>query len=183
MRQPFLIGERVYLQWLDEDDVTEDYVAWLNDPEVTRYLHTGRLPATKTSVREYVARFQRSTTDLIFAITDRQTEQHIGNVTLNRIDWINRTADTGLLIGRKEFWGRGYAAEAWSLVIDYAFRRLGLRKIVAGAVADHAPSIAALKKLGFVVEGTFRQEMFVDGEYRDVLRLGLLREEFRSAPG
>ena len=55
---------------------------------------------------------------------------------------------------------------------------LGLRKIIAGAIIDNAACIAVLKKLGFRIEGTFRQEFLVEGEYRDGLRLGLLKEEF-----
>jgi RimJ/RimL family protein N-acetyltransferase len=84
------------------------------------------------------------------------------------------------MIGCKEFWGKGYAFEAWGLLLDFAFGRLGLHKVVAGAVADHVASVAVLRKLGFQLEGVSRQEVFVDGAYRDCLRFGLLREEFRN---
>jgi len=178
MRRPFLVGERLYLRLLEESDMGDEYLGWLNDAEVTRYLETGNFPSTPHTLRKYVEHFQNSTTDLLFAIIDRGTDQHIGNVTLNRINWIHRTADTGLMIGRKEFWGRGYAFEAWSLIIEYAFRRLGLQKVVAGTVANNTASIVTLEKLGFKMEGTFRREYFINGEYQDGVRLGLLREEF-----
>jgi RimJ/RimL family protein N-acetyltransferase len=178
MRRPFLVGKKVYLRLLEESDIGDEYVEWLNDYEVTRYLETGQFPSSPEAIRTYLERFQDSTTDLIFAIVDTETDQHIGNVTLNRINWINRTADTGLIIGPKESRGKGYAFEAWSLILEYAFQRLGLRKIIAGAVVDNAASITILKKLGFKIEGTFRQEFLVDGEYKDGVRLGLLREEF-----
>lgn len=180
MRRPFLVGQRLYLRLLEESDISQDYVGWLNDAEVTRYMETGTYPSTPESIRTYLERFQGSTTDVIFAIVDRETDQHIGNVTLNNINWIHRTADTGLIIGRKDFWGKGCAFEAWSLVLEYAFQRLGLRKIIAGAIADNTASIAVLEKLGFRVEGRLRQEFLVDGEYRDGVRLGLLREEFHK---
>jgi len=180
MRRPFLVGKKVYLRLLEDSDIGEEYVGWLNDYEVTRYLETGKFPSTPESIRKYLERFQDSTTDLIFAIVDKDTDQHIGNVTLNRINWINQTADTGLIIGPKESRGKGYAFEAWSLILEYAFHRLGLRKIIAGAVVDNAASITVLKKLGFKIEGTFRQEFLLDGEYRDGVRLGLLREEFHK---
>ncbi len=178
MNRAFLVGERLYLRSLEESDIGEEYLGWLNDVEVTRYLETGNFPSTPHTILKYVEHFQNSTTDLLFAIIDRETEQHIGNVTLNRISWIHRTADTGLMIGRKEFWGRGYAFEAWHLLVEYAFQRLGLRKIIAGAVADNIASIVTLEKLGFKIEGTFRKEYLVDGEYQDAVRLGLLREDF-----
>ena len=180
MQQPFLVGDKLYLRSLQESDIGEEYIGWLNDCEVTRYLETGKYPSTQETVHDYLERFKHSTTDFAFAIIDRETDQHIGNVTLNHINWFHRTADTGLMIGRKEFWGKGYASEAWSLIIEYAFNRLGLWKITAGAVADNDRSVAVLKKIGFKVEGTFRQEFFVDGEYRDVIRLGLLRDGFHG---
>jgi RimJ/RimL family protein N-acetyltransferase len=168
----------VYLRLLEESDISEEYVGWLNDCEVTRYMETGKFPATPESIRQFLQRFHGSTTDIIFGIIDRETDQHVGNVTLNHINWIHRTADTGLMIGRKDFWGKGYAFEAWSLFLEYAFQRLGLRKIIAGVIVDNTASFVTLQKLGFKVEGTLRQEYLVDGEYRDGVRLGLLREQF-----
>lgn len=77
-----------------------------------------------------------------------------------------------------EFWRKGYAFEAWSLLLEYAFEALGLRKIIAGAVVDNVPSMAVLEKLGFQVEGTLRQEFVMNGECRDAVGFGLLKHEF-----
>jgi len=178
MQQPFLIGQKLYLRPLEESDTCGEYLKWLNDAEVTRFMETGKFPSTPETIRLFMERFRGSATDIILAIVDQKTDQHIGNVTLNHINWIHRTAETGLMIGRKDFWGKGYAFEAWSVVLEYAFQRLGLRKIIAGAIIDNVASIAVLKKLGFKIEGTFRQEFLVEGEYRDGVRFGLLREEF-----
>ena len=177
MQHPILIGQRLYLRPLEESDIGEDYVGWLNDFDVTRYLETGVFPSTAESIRQYLDRFQDSTTDIIFAIVDCETGQHIGNVTLNRIDWVHRTADTGLMIGRKEFWGKGYATEAWSLVVGHAFQRLGLRKITAGVVDDNKASLTALQKVGFQIEGRLRDGVWCDGQFRDKLLMGLQRDE------
>ena len=183
MRCPFLVGPRLYLRPFEESDISERYVQWLNDPEVTQYFGFGKFPVTVADARRYLERFKGSTTDLILAIIDRESDQHIGNVTLNRIHWINRTADTGIMIGQKEFWGKGYAFEGWGLLFDYAFQRLGLRKIIAGAVEGHAASLSVLRRLGFQTEGILRDENLLDGEYRDSIRMGLFQEEFYGAIG
>ncbi len=180
MKSPFLIGKLCYLRPVEESDVTEEYISWLNDPAVHRYLGWGRFPVTRASLLSSVERFWGSDKDVLLAIVDRKTDLHIGNVALNRINWIHRNADTGLVIGRKEFWGKGYATEAWFLAIDYAFKVLNLHKIIATVVAGHDSSQAALEKLGFQVEGTHREEFFLEGKYRDYIRLGILREEFCS---
>jgi len=174
----FLVGDRLYLRPLDEADLGADYLAWLHDPDVTRYLETGRFPSTVEALRAFLRRFEHATDNLAFAIVDKDKDLHIGNVTLNSINWVHRTADTGLMIGRKEFWGRGYAFDAWSVLIEYAFSRLNLRKIVAGVIEDNAASLHVLQRLGFRVEGTKRAAVFVDGSYRNSLLLGMFRDEF-----
>jgi ribosomal-protein-alanine N-acetyltransferase len=103
MYRPFLIGQKLYLGALEGSDVCEEYIKWLNDTEVTRYMEIGKYPSTPETIRVFLERFQGSTTDIIFAIVDQKTDQPGGNVTFNRINWIHRTADTGLMIGHREF--------------------------------------------------------------------------------
>lgn len=182
MKRPFLVGPRLYLRAFEESDITEEYLGWLNDPEVTRYLGVGKFPETPATVRKYLERFAGATTDFIYAIVERGSGDHIGTVTLNGIQWLNRTVETGLVIGRKDLWGKGYAFEAWSLVIEYALVRLGLRRVTAGSVVDNKGSIAVLRRLGFQEEGRLRQAVFVNGQYLDVVRFGLLRDEFHKLP-
>lgn len=181
MKQPLLAGKKLILRPFEPSDLGEEYLGWLNDPEVTRYLGVGREPATLESVRRYVEGFRGSDTGFLFAIVDRQTGKHIGNVTLNHIHRVNKTADTGLMIGDKAFWGRGYAFEAWVLLIEYAFSKLELRKIIAGAVAGNEASLSVLRRLGFREEGVLREEFFLNGKYLDTVRLGLLQHEFTPA--
>ena len=176
----FLNSNRIYLRALEESDITEDYVAWLNDPEGTRHMESGRFPASVQSILQYLERFQHGEGDVIFAIIDRATEKHIGNVTLTSIHQTHRSAHTGLMLGNKDFWGQGYAFEAWSLIIEYAFDRLGLRKIIAGARAKNEASVTILKKLGFKEEGVFRKEFFSEGEFVDSIHMGLFRQEFHK---
>lgn len=174
----FLSSDRIGLRPLTKSDISQDYLSWLNDFEVTRYLEVGRFPQTAADVEKFLVRFQTSLNDLVFAIIDRETDLHIGNVTLNNVNMVHRSGDTGLMIGRKEFWGKGLAIEAWGLLIEYAFDRLGLRKIIAGVIDGNVASLKTLQKLGFQIEGTLRQEVLVSGEHQDVFRLGLFKDEY-----
>lgn len=180
MKCPFLEGKKCCLRPVEEGDLTEEYVGWLNDPAITRYLGVGRFPINKEDLRDSLDRFKNSKSDILLAIIDRETDLHIGNVALNRINWVHRNADTGLVIGRKEFWGKGYATEVWGLVLRYAFESLNLHKVIATVVAGHDSSQAALEKLGFQVEGRGREEFFLDGKYHDYMRLGLLAGDWRG---
>ena len=180
MKKPFLIGKKCYLRPLEEADVNDEYARWFNDPAVTRFLGMGKFPITKEGIRASLEdRFRHSKNDVILAIADKKKDLHIGNVALNHINWVHRTADTGLVIGRKEFWGKGYASEAWTLLLRYAFDTLNLHKLIATVVSGHDSSQAALEKLGFKVEGRGREEFFLEGKRYDYIRLGMLRKEFK----
>lgn len=180
-RKIALRGPRIELRPLTEADLTDAYVGWLNDPEVTRYLTIGGTTSTRESLRAYFERFRSGRSDWLFAIIERASGRHIGNVTINHLHPRHRIADTGLMIGCKECWGRGYAYETWRLVIRHAFERLGARKLIAGAVEDNTASIATLEKLGFKREGVLRGEFLLDGRPRDLIRFGLFQDEFEAA--
>lgn len=179
MQQPFLMGERLYLRVLHESDITEENISWLNDPQATQFLEmTGAFPATNDSMKQWLDKFQDTTSELAFAIVDKETARHIGNITLSNINWVHRTAILPILIGSKDFWGKGYGTEAESLLIDYAFNRLGLRKMHHTPIASNIGSIRMAEKLGFQLEGIMREDVFLEGEWHDQLRMGLFVNEF-----
>ena len=178
MKTPFLIGDRIYLRPLCRDDLNECYLSWLNDPEVNRFLTSGRFPYTMDELESYYERLVGSRSEIILAIIDKSTDKHIGNIKLGPIDWISREAALGLLIGEKSFWGQGYGTEAVRLILDYAFKRLNLHKVCLGVHANHPEAIGAYKRAGFREEGRLREAAFIWGEYVDGLRMGVLREEY-----
>ena len=181
MRIPFLVGERIYLRPLDESDITEENIEWLNDTETTRFLEmTGAFPATYDTMKQWLEKYENSTTNLAFALVHKSTDRHIGNIALTDINWIHRTAVISLLIGVKEFWGKGYGTESQSLIIDYAFNRLGVRKMHSNPIVSNIPSVKIAEKLGFQLEGVMRKDIFLEGEYHDKLRMGMFPNEFQK---
>lgn len=79
-----------------------------------------------------------------------------------------------------EYQRDGYATEAVSLAIDTLFRSYDVPSIGAGVYDFNEASQGLLESLGFAQEGRQRKYKFVDGEYRDNLKYGLLREEWRE---
>jgi [ribosomal protein S5]-alanine N-acetyltransferase len=177
MRQPFLVGDRIYLRQLEPVDVQGPYLAWVNDYEVTRFLETGSYPQSEDALAAYVS--VTSGPDNIFlAIVEKGTEVHVGNVKLGPIHRVHRRADMGIMIGDKTRWDRGYGREAVALIVAYGFDRLNLIKIGLGVYADHDHAVRLYESLGFRVEGRLRQHLFRDGAYHDKLVMGVLREDF-----
>ena len=178
MHHPFIIGEKIYLRGLERADLEGDYFQWLNDYEVTKFLESGRFPYTKEALEEYYRNTALSNNNVIFAIIDGETDKHIGNIKLGPINWITRISPLGIMIGNKDFWGKGCGTEAIRLVLDYAFKRLNLHKVTAGMAAIHQASIKAFQKAGFEIEGQAKSQFSVDGEYCDSLYIGITKEDF-----
>jgi ribosomal-protein-alanine N-acetyltransferase len=184
MKTPFIAGRQVYLRPLEREDLNERYLGWLNDREVNRYLESGTFPATADDLKKFYEQTVGGPGQVILAVADGETDQHIGNVKLGPIDWVHRKSLFGILIGERQFWGRKVGTEATRLLVEYGFFRLNLRRIELGVYAEHEAAVRAYLRVGFQIEGRFRQALFHEGGYKDQLRMGLLRSEYRpDAPG
>ena len=83
--------------------------------------------------------------DIRLAVCDAKTEKYIGNVYLTDINYVNRTAESHILIGEKEFWGKGIASEAYLLLLDYAFNEIGLNRIEARVLESNFAIALSIK--------------------------------------
>lgn len=171
-----LDGARLRLRPVTLQDVTERYVAWLNDPEVQRYSEYQFIRHTIGSVREYVERIATDSRNTFFAIVVRATGQHIGNVKLGPIDLNHRRASIGIMIGERSCWGHGYASEAIVLLERYAFDALGLHKLTAGMYATNVASYRLFVKLGYVEEGRRRAHCRQGDHWVDYIECGKVED-------
>ena len=181
MKHPFLIGEHVYLRGIERGDLTGDYFQWLNDPEVTKHLESGRFPNTVEAMESYYTAKSNSPCDALFMIVLKEQDRSIGTIKLGWIDWVHRYAEYGIMIGAKDVWGLGYGTEAGRLLLNYAFRRLNLHKVTLGVVADHECAVRSYQRLGFREEGRLTELLYVDGGYWDKLLMGVTHDQFYAA--
>jgi ribosomal-protein-alanine N-acetyltransferase len=177
----FIGGELVYLRPLGREDLSGPYFSWMNDPEVTCYMESGIFPTTADDLEKFFREVTGSRNQVMLAVADKKTHQHIGNVKLGPIDWVHRRTHFGILIGEKKFWGKGVGAEATRLIVEYAFRRLNLNRVDLGVYAEHGAAVRCYEGIGFKIEGRLRQDLFHHGEYKDRLWMGLLRSEYKPA--
>ena len=150
-------GSRVYLRRLGEKDATQEYCDWLNDPEVNRYLVT--TGATIEESRQYIKEKSESPDCLFLGIFFKENEKHIGNVKLEPIDFKNKKAALGIMLGDKKYWGRGLGTEAMKLLLDWAFDNLGLKEVTTGAVSENKAAIKAYQKAGFQIVGAKKKSI------------------------
>ena len=169
-------SKRLLLRPIELADVNETYRSWMNDPVVMQYTESRFQTHSLEQIRDYVRSVQADPGSRFFAIIEKETGKHIGNVKMGHIHPVHRHADVGIIIGDKTCWGKGYAAESLRLVAGYARESLKLHKLTAGIYANNLGSLQAFLKAGFVMEGRFSQHWFCDGEFVDGLQVGLLLE-------
>jgi [ribosomal protein S5]-alanine N-acetyltransferase len=101
MHHPFIVGERLYLRRVERADLGTDYFQWLNDPDVTRHMYNGTFPNSEEAMVAYYEQTVQSTDRVNLAMVRREDDRHIGNIGLSAIDWVNRTAEVGIIIGER----------------------------------------------------------------------------------
>jgi len=155
MKNPFLTGEKVYLRTINEHDLTATYREWFNDEEVCKFNSHHRFPNYDENMTDYFNRVIRSRENLILAICDKKSDSHIGNISLQNIDTLNRTAEFAIIVGDKAHWGKGAGKEAARLLLRHIGRKY--RHAEDGGIAwiQRGRSVAA---------GTF-QKRIVQGHH------------------
>src|SRR3989338_11175300 len=106
-------------------------------------------------------------------------DKKIGQVNYNRIDQTNKKTELDIIIGPKEYLGKGYGTDALKTLITYLFNNFNLNKVWIEARANTPRAIRAYKKIGFIKEGLLREESYFGGKFVDCIRFGLLRQEFK----
>lgn len=175
---PFLLGERVYLRPLCDEDISGGYPLWFNSASVCAGNSHHVYPYTEAEGMEYIRYASATKTDLILAIIAGSMEVHIGNVALQNIHPIYRSADFAIVIGEDRYWGKGYGYEAASLIINHGFMELGLLRIACATLDNNHGMQKLAVKLGMRLEGTRVAAAYKSGEFLNVVEFGILREEW-----
>ncbi len=175
---PFLRGERVHLRPLLPEDAAGAYPEWLNDPEVCRGNTHHRFPYDRAAAADFIAAAGRAADSLTLAIVLTTENRHVGNVALQAIHPIYRSAEFAILIGDRPAWGTGIGREAAILICDHGFAELNLHRIACGTFADNLAMQKLASALGMKEEGRRREAAYKSGRFVDVIEFGVLRSDY-----
>ncbi|HWO94421.1 MAG TPA: GNAT family protein [Dehalococcoidia bacterium] len=159
---------------------------WMNDVEVLR-TSAGRYPVSPSAEAAWLERVSAGDAsgvprDVHFGIDALSDGRYIGNCSIERVSFENRSAEVGIMIGEKDCWDRGYGTDAMRTMLRFAFREMNLNRIQLDVFDFNARAISSYRKCGFVEEGRRRKAWFAEGSYHDIVVMGVLRDEFEAAP-
>ena len=177
-----IYGDRIRLRAMERADLPH-FQRWLNDPEVRMGIML-YLPVSQIGEdRWFDQMIERPGEEhpLAIEVGDGEAWTLIGNCGLFGFDWRVRSAELGILIGDKTQWDQGFGTEATNLIVGFGVRTLNLRRIFLRVFANNPRAFRAYEKAGFVQEGRLRQASYHDGDYVDVLMMGILRSEWETS--
>lgn len=177
-KSPFLVGEDIHLRALTEQDCRGPYLNWFNDAEVCRFNGHHRFPFRREEALRYVKKVLESPTDLVLAVVLKRSRRHIGNVSLQKINFIDRSAELAIVIGEKDCWGKGYSKQVGRLLLEHAFLSLNLHRVHCGTTEENIPMQRLALYLGMKKEGVRRKAAFKENRYLDIWEYGILKPEY-----
>jgi len=175
MQYSFINGRNIYLRGLAPDDLKGGWKNWFNNPDVCEFNNHHRFPENSDKHISYLASLYASSDMLVLAICLHENDAHIGNISLQCIDWINRNAEFAIIMGEKKYWGKGYGKEAGLLIIEHGFQQLNLARIYCGTHQDNKGMRQLAMNIGMKEEGCRRGAIFKNGKYSDIIEYGILK--------
>jgi RimJ/RimL family protein N-acetyltransferase len=181
---PRIEGEKVVLREFRLEDIPVIH-DWVNDPLIVRFLSWAVFPQTRRETERFVET-QMSGEDPMnraFVISLREDDLCIGTTGLINIDWRNRTGELGIVIGNHDYLGKGHGGEAVDLLLGFGFNELNLHRVGLQVFDFNERAIRSYRKSGLVEEGRLREAFYRDGDYHDIVLMGITEEEFRLRSG
>jgi len=173
-----LESERLVLKPLSKSFLSMEYVNWMNDPIVVRFIESGGNYDIK-KLRNFLTEAEKKP-KYFWSIVVKKGDIHIGNIKIDPINFKDHNGGYGILIGNKKFWGHEYGKEASNLVIKHCFDDLNLKKIILGVNAENKAALKLYKKLGFVQEGRLKQHLNFENNYVDQLIFSIFNSKLEK---
>ncbi len=157
----------------------EDMFEYSSDSDVTKYLTWSCHSCVKETER-YIKLLQKKYLQGVFfdwGIVDKQDGKFIGTVGYTSFDYQKNTAEIGYVLS-KNYWGKGLIPEAAKTIMEYGFENLGLSGFCAKCIEGNNSSLSVMRKCGMVLEGIYKNSMFIKGEYKTIVVCSVTKEDY-----
>ena len=163
----------IYLRLMTYDD-TDLIVAWRNSDGVRKNFIYQAL-FTRESQENWMKTMVETGKVVQMIICDSASDEPLGSVYIRDIDRHHNKAEYGIFIGEPDARGRGVGTAAAKLMLRYCFEEEGLHRVYLRAFSDNIQAIKSYEKAGFVREGLLRDDVCIEGQYRDIVWMAAIR--------
>ena len=169
-----LVGKKCYLSPMNINDA-EIFTEWLNDLEITSNLDIYSNIINIEIEKEFLEKLSKEHN---YSIIDRETDKLIGSCGFIGLDHLNQTAETGIFIGDKNYWDKGYGTESLQLLLDYGFNALNLHNIMLRVYSFNKKAVRIYDKIGFKIIGKRREALKRGVKTFDIIYMDILERDF-----
>ena len=164
----------IYLRLMTYDD-TDLIVKWRNTDSVRKNFIYQAL-FTRESHENWIRTKIETGQVVQMIICEAEGDRPVGSVYIRDIDHDHHKAEYGIFIGEEAARGKGYGTAAAKLMIRYCFEELNLHRLFLRVYATNQQAVRSYEKAGFVQEACLRDDVCIDGEYKDIVLMGILNK-------
>ena len=143
--------ERCFLKELNENDDLKRYLYWMQTPSNNPFIKSSNVNYNLLRLKDFIVRCNNQNTVVLLGIYTNEKSLHIGNIKFDEIDLVKKSAMLGILIGDKDFRGKGIARE---VILDSVLWLANKYKIYTVKLSVDPNNLGALnlyQSLGFEI--------------------------------
>ena len=172
-------GKKILLRAIELEDLPLLH-KWANDPAIWPLLASWHFPTSMNDQRKWYESLSVHSLHQRFAI-EAPDVGLIGTANLVDINWKDRNAFHGMMLGDVDIRGKGYGTDTIMTVMRYAFDELGLERLDGSMIEYNEVSLAVyVNKCGWKTEGRQRNYYFRKNRFWDKILVGVTREDYRE---
>lgn len=170
----------IYLREIQRSDLKEINL-WRNDKSLIDFLGSPfRFINEEVDEKWFDFYLTSRLNNIRLAICEATSDKLVGVTYLLQIDWINRSGEYSIQIGKISSHSRGIGFQATMKILEHAFNDLNLNRVYLTVLEDNERAIKLYKKVGFIEEGKHRKAVFKNGRYFDFIQMAILADEYKA---
>jgi RimJ/RimL family protein N-acetyltransferase len=172
-----ILGKKITLRAIEEEDLPTLH-KWANDPSTQDIIGNIHFPSSLNYQKTWLERLQTDKLNQRLAI-ETPDLGIIGISSIMNIDWRNRHAWHGIVLGDKDIRGKGYGVDTVMTTMRYAFEEMNLERLDGSIIEYNTISYSMYcNKLGWKEEGKKKNYYFRKGKYWDQIIVGITKEDY-----
>jgi RimJ/RimL family protein N-acetyltransferase len=172
-----IIGNKITLRAIELEDLDQLHV-WANDPNTQDIIGNIHFPSSREYQSQWFNNLQTDVLNQRLAITTKE-DGLIGISSIMNIDWRNRHAWHGIVLGDKNIRGKGYGVDTVMTTMRYAFEEMNLERLDGSIIEYNTISYSMYcSKLGWKEEGRKKNYYFRKGKYYEQIIVGITKNEY-----